>query len=493
MSFDWLSRLAPLILVAVSHAPLVGCGAEGGGGASTCTTSTDCPVGRICVEGRCRSSASPMDAAVDAADATSDAPGGCGPCGPGERCDSTEGRCRPDCLHPEAVACASGQVCDAVSGRCVAEGSPGILTGEETRCGDAGPRCRTGTMCDVSGTRCVPQPPCNSMRCTEDDSVCWGTLCQARRPDPWCTPAPLERMNQPDFLLQGTYPYEGIDDLEFDDTCHAYASTMTSGPDYLRQLAPDGTLSTWRGITDINMGQVAVLRPLGGEFGAGDEPGEVAATYIGPRYGVVRLVRDDADSPLPLVLSATMSQGDGPFGLWYVDMAPTGLLWGPDRNLYVGEIAGHGDLARVDLASGTHTTLATFEERIFTTENFDATSILVATEGGRIFRVDIRTGERAPWATLATDEDVASLVRDPFSGVVYATVRQEEGERWRIEHFSARGEALGALEGIDLHGPARIAYAPDGKLYVLYIGGVGDPHIGPGPPRIEAVTLPAGL
>src|SRR5437764_811174 len=81
----------------------------------------------------------------------------------------------------------------------------------------------------------------------------------------------------PDPGVDSGAPFEGAFDLDFDEICNAYAVTMISGPDYLRQLTPDGTFTEWNSTTNLNMGQVAVLRALAGEFKV---IGDIAATYI---------------------------------------------------------------------------------------------------------------------------------------------------------------------------------------------------------------------
>ena len=104
-------------------------------------------------------------------------------------------------------------------------------------------------------------------------------------------------------------------DLGFDDVCAAYFVTMISGPDYLRQLTAAGSLTVWQSTTNLNMGEVAVLRVPGLE--GTTDLGDVAATYIccatcgcvetgeDGRLGVVHLDRMSTTRPLPNVIAAT--------------------------------------------------------------------------------------------------------------------------------------------------------------------------------------------
>ena len=435
-----------------------------------CRTTSECDPGRSCVDGAC---VVMSDGGGGLPDAPMDAP--C-VCGAGESCAT--GTCAADCGDPRATPCGAGDVCDFATGRCVADGTPGALIGEGTRCGGGdAPLCLPGTECSVSGA-CQPAPPCVTQRCTEDMSTCWGTQCASTRRVAPCTPAPLTRMNQPDFLRGGE---NGLVDLEFDDACNAYGVTTISGTDYLRELSPEGTLVETPGVTNLNMGEVAVLRPYASEFET--SPGEVALTYtccltcgcVGTDpQGVARLDRAGTIR-LPMVLTAVASDATGPFGIQVLDGGPFGLTWGRDRTLYVGNVVLDGDLHRADLVAGTSGEIARLSGRIHATTTFDARSLLVATAGGTVHRVATDGSTQAVFAEVG--QDVTSLTRDPFLGVVYVSLRDGS-----IVRLGADGSAMGEL--VPLGGAVgRIAYAPDGALYYLRTGY-------PTLPVIERVELP---
>lgn len=410
-----------------------------------------------CVDGECSvvvvDSGSPDTAPTD---------GGCS-CMPGEACGP--GGCMADCGNPASTPCARADVCDFATGTCVAPDTPGILTGEGERCGDDGPTCLPGTECTLDGA-CAPAPPCYSVACDADGSTCWGRSCLTERPTGACSPATLERMNMDDFLRGGD---GGAFDLEFDDGCNAYIATMISGADYLRQLTPGGELTVWTGVTNLNMGEVAVLRRPGGEFGVGDELGEVALTYVccatcgcvsTDPQGVARLDRTGTES-LPMVVTANPSPGDGPWGVTEVDTGPYGLAYGRNNRLYVGNVTAQGDLVAANLDDGTTEEIHALPARIHATGVFDETSLLVAVAGGDLHRVHIDGEIRVPWASVG--EDVTSLVRDPFTGHVYVSVASA-----RILEYDARGTLVGELATPGEKG--RMAYAPDGFLYYLVVG-----------------------
>lgn len=450
------------LLLLTAFLLLVGCDAPPPSG---CEGDTDCANGQRCIDATCIAPEPERDAGpVDA---------GCG-CAPGELC--TAGRCALDCASPDAVPCAAGDVCDIGSGACVAEGTPNILVGDGERCGEEGPRCLPGTECTLDG-RCLPAPPCASMGCTDDGSTCWGRSCVTTRPAGVCAPPTLERMREDDFLL-------GAVDLEFDDVCNAYAVTTLSGPDYLRELTPEGILTVSTGVTNLNMGEVAVLRRPGGEFGDG-ALGEAALTYVccaacgcvtgddGDPQGVARLDREGAER-LPMVVIALPSAGDGPFGDPIYDTGPFGLTWGRDRSLYVGNVTAQGDLVRADLTAGTSDEIARFDARIHASANFGRESLLVALAGGAIHRVSIEGAASALWADVGAD--VTGLVRDPFTGRVYVAVFGG-----RILELDRDGTILGELDSAARSG--RLAYAPDGFLY----------HLAIAPAELTRYPLPTSL
>ena len=436
-----------LLLTACDPAPVDGC-----------ATDSDCAPGEACVDGVCEArpdAGAPVDAGpVDA---------GC-VCGAGEACRG--GACAADCGDPAALPCAAGEVCDFATGTCANEGAPGILTGEGVRCGDDGPLCLPGTECGLDG-RCVAAPPCLATRCAEDDSACWGRSCLRERPAGACAPAPLDRMNMDDFLRGGD---GGAFDLEFDDACNAYVVTMISGTDYLRQLTPDGTLTIWTGVTNLNMGEVAVRRIEGDEFGTGEGEGQVGLTYVccatcgcvsADPQGVARLDRVDPETSLPMVITAMPSPGEGPFQNSALDTGPYGLTWGRDNTLYVGNVTAQGDLVRADLDAGTTEELHRLPARIHASAVFDRHSLLVAVDEGTIYRVATDSERTEVWAEVG--EDVTSMVRDPFTGRVYVSVTSA-----RILEHAPDGTSLGEWEAPGERG--RLAYAPDGFLYYLISG-----------------------
>ncbi len=417
----------------------------------------------------------PADASVDTAIAdgaggdTADTAPSCSAAtcaGPGKSC--RDGACVDDCRPTSAAACAAGTACDYTDGACKAASTACFLPGAFEACGAH--RCGAGAVCDGKGSCVVATAGCSGIEC-DAEGRCWGTGCGCDRPAPHCTPAALDRLNGADFVgsLVNMSDSEGAFDLDFDEICNAYAVTMISGPDYLRQLAPDGTLTSWTSTTNLNMGQVAVLRAVVGEF---QSIGDIAATYIccatcgcvetgmDGRLGVVHLDRTSTARPLPNVLPAKASSGAGPFHDPSLDTGPYGLTWGGDKALYVGNVDANGDFVRIDLTATppSRTTLANFPARITAATPYDPTRLLVASVGGDLSLIVTADGTLSSFGKLPGD--ATSLKRDRFTGRIYAEVSTTPPQ---IVEISADGLHTSTFQSPPRLG--RIAIAPDGWLY----------------------------
>ena len=320
--------------------------------ATSSTTTTDLPTtgdpGTATQAGSDTSVTTPTtDASTSAAATTvaTDSTGGvlCADCDePNQVCQ--DGQCTTLCQGQDPSPCPVDQLCDVISGECKPVDDPCVLAGPATPCDSRS--CGPGSVCDDQGS-CVPVAPCVDVACT-GQGACWGTQCGCERPIA-CADPTLEALNGPfsDKII-------GID---FADDCTAWMVTLRDGVDYLRRLLPSGDLSEWPGVSNLDMGEVKVLRsltipqltvplPWTDEYvppAPVEGLGEVALTYtcIGgclgmDPQGVAHLVEDDPNNPLPIVIIAAVTTGNGPFGVPVADAGPQGLTWGVDRVLYVG-------------------------------------------------------------------------------------------------------------------------------------------------------------
>ena len=281
-------------------------------------------------------------------------------------------------------------------------------------------------------------------------------------------------------LLNGPFSVD-IGGIDFADDCNAWMVTLRSGADYLRRLTPAGDLTTWTGVANLNMGEVKVLRrltvpqvKLDLPIAAGEAPpapapieglGEVAITYTccptcgcqaNPPQGVARLVEEDPNNPLPIVIVAKATQGSGPFGNTAADAGPHGLTWGEDRVLYVGNSTNNGEYNTADLDKMTQDIVFTFEARVSASAPVSPVHLLVAVLGGKVYRLNTLTKQ----SDLVVDlmAHVTSLSHDSFTGHVYASLSTLEVVR--IEPFTGVVEPFQTMPG-----KGRVAVSPSGKLW----------------------------
>mgnify|MGYP002777816081 CR=1 FL=1 len=471
----------------VSVLCILGCGDDGRGGASGTSAASDATTGVATTPSTTDAPDVPTTSEAGSADATSAAPStggttsaatstgatdptgattdaaGCDACGePNQKC--VDGVCVALCQGQGPDFCPMGQVCDVISGECHDLGQACTLAGPPEACGDRS--CGPGSVCDGQG-QCVPVAPCAGVVCAGDD--CWGSGCACERPIECADPG-LD-------LLNGPFS-EKIMGIDFADDCTAWMVTLRDGTDYLRRLRPDGELTEWAGVSNLDMGEVKVLRRLTvpqlevvPPLAARPAPapveglGEVALTYtcIGGCFGdtpqgVARLVEADPNNPLPLVIPAQVTTGNGPFMAAVADAGPQGLTWGEDRVLYVGNSTANGEYNTADLEQGMLGVVTTFPARVTASAPISPVHLLVALEGGALYRFNVVTLATEP--ALELEAHVTSLSHDAFTGQVYAALSSLEVVV--IEPFAGTVEPFAAMPG-----KGRVAVSPSGKLYFV--------------------------
>jgi hypothetical protein len=393
----------------------------------------------------------------------------CGACG--VRCAAGQvcaaGACVSDCRRSGAVACGDGTVCDYTDGQCRPTGARCLLTGEFAPCGAQ--RCGPGSACNPRTMACVPTSSCAAVACEPGTDRCWGDRCPCERPPAGCTT--LAPTAVPSAFLSGAFGFD------IDDACNLYTATMLSGPDYVRRAAPNGQVTTWTSVANLNMGEVSAQRRS--NAGGGGEAANVAFTYIccascgcasTPPQGVGHV---QSNGSLPVVVPATVTSGTGPFGSGGLDTGPYGLSVSAVGEFFVGNVRANGDYFRYDVAGGSITAITSLPRRVTASTSFDLDTMLVAVEGGGLHLVD-----RAPGGTVRAlgtlGADVQSVRRDTFTGRFYASLRDG-----RVVSFASDGTGVTTeASGV---GASRIALSPDGWLYILRT--VGGP--------ITRIALPA--
>ena len=399
--------------------------------------------------------------------ATTDTTGSnlCADCSePNQAC--VDGECVTSCQGQDPDPCPEGQVCDILSGDCKPVDSACTLAGASVACNNNS--CGPGSVCDDQGT-CVPVAPCADVACTSE-GACWGVLCECERPVGCVDPSLAD--------LNGPFSTEIIG-IDFADDCTAWMVTLRSGTDFLRRLKPDGELTEWPGVSNLDMGEVKVLRSLTVPqltaplpLGDPNHPpapveglGEVAITYtcIGgcdgdDPQGVARLVEDDPQNPLPIVIIAAVTTGNGPFEAPVADAGPQGLTWGVDRVLYVGNTTANGEYNKADLEAGTQELVTSLPARVHASAPISPVHLLVALEGGALHRYNVVTQIATPVAELGAH--ATALSQDPFTNLVYASLSTLEVVA--IDPFSGIIEDFAMMPG-----KGRVAVSPSGKLYFI--------------------------
>ncbi|EDM80842.1 hypothetical protein PPSIR1_28068 [Plesiocystis pacifica SIR-1] len=381
----------------------------------------------------------------------------------------------PDC-QPDPEICEPGTVCDVITGDCVDPEDECVLAGGSTPCGAY--QCGPGTVCDDQGS-CIPVAPCGQVLC--EGSQCWGTGCPCERPIS-CSTASEEDLNGP-FSVE-------IFDLEFADDCTAWMVTLRSGTDFVRRLTPEGTVTEWPGVANLNMGEVKVLKALNPQSyappvaddvqapGSGQPPqthggenlGQVAITYtccptcgcfVDPPQGVARLLEGEPE-PLPIVLPAVATQGtNGPFGSTAADAGPMGLTWGEDLQLYVGNTMANGDFDTVDLLAQTQQTLDQFDNRVTAAAPLTAVHLLIALDTGELLRFNTDLHTSTPVIDL--EVGVTTLSHDSYTGKVYASLADLSVVE--VDPFTGEVEPFETMPAI-----GRVTVSPDGKLWWVPVG-----------------------
>ncbi len=362
--------------------------------------------------------------------------------GPGQLCQSD--KCITDCRQNGSTACGGGTVCDFVTGTCMAPGAC-VVAAKFESCGSglAIKQCGPGSQCSPSGA-CISDGTCTGAVSCDASGRCWASDCSCNRPTASCTPAALTSFN--------AAPFNGSAwDLKFDSLCNAYVVTLQSGQDFLRQLTPAGTVTSFPGLSNQNMQEVAPA-PLPVSATA---PGAVALSY-----GGIALSQVDRANPtvaMPNLVTAALSGGGGALSTDAgYDTGVMGLTYGFDGTLYAANITQQGDYHIIDLAGKKTQSIYTGTRRILTATAFDSTHIALGTLDGEVLLFDTAAKTMASYAKPGVA--IASLQRDRFTGTLYAAV----GGPPRILAIAPGGSATTFASPTAV---GRIALAPNGYLY----------------------------
>ena len=192
-------------------------------------------------------------------------------------------------------------------------------------------------------------------------------------------PAPVEVLNK--------YSHS-IWDIDFDEVGNTYYAEYISGKDNLHQVSPDGVKTTYKGVSNWNLG-----------FGASNPDASIIvgayAWTSAPAIGIV----DEANVLQPLYqLSYGVSCAPWTHNSGYKVCGPADPEWGYDGWFYAGNLTKNGDVSRFSPTEAP-ALVATLPEFVVTVATLP-TGELFAGAGKTVFQVDKATGETTALVTF---------------------------------------------------------------------------------------------
>lgn len=232
-----------------------------------------------------------------------------------------------------------------------------------------------------------------------------------------------------------------IFDLDFDGLGNAYYAEFISGVDRMHRVAPNGTKTSYTGISDFNLG-----------FGAASWDGTiVSGAYSGttPR-GVLLVDGNNVMQYLHAVAHLSCSS-------WTIDgyalCGPMDPEWGFDNWFYVGNLSSSGDVSRYNLTTKeVVVTLPAFVVSVATTSDLK----LWAAAGNKLYSIDRVNKTFAEVATFGST--IVSISASQLHQRIYV-----ERVGGIIESVTYGGTITPFLSGFSR--PAFITVGPDFALY----------------------------
>ncbi len=271
--------------------------------------------------------------------------------------------------------------------------------------------------------------------CNEIDDDCDGAtdefVCQV-------DPAPVAVLNQ---------HAHSIWDLDFDAVGNTYYAEYISGKDSLHRVAPDGTKTTYLGVSNWNLG-----------FGASNPDASIIiGAYAWSSVPAIALV-DDANILQPLfnvpkpVGCASWAHNSG-----YTICGPADPEWGHDGLFYAGNVSGVGNIDSFDASGeGSLSTVATVPDFVVTVATLP-TQELFAGGGKTAWQIDKAGGTVTELATF--DSWVISMSASLLHGKLY--VEENGGKIWEIDWLAGTK----TLKFSGLSEKAFLTVGPDFRLY----------------------------
>ena len=178
-----------------------------------------------------------------------------------------------------------------------------------------------------------------------------------------------------------TYDPSGVSDLQFDEDCNAWVTTLISGTDYVYMMDSGGGTTVYTGTSNHNIGSIA-LDPLGTGFVVS--------------YNNVGYLGLSSGSSIPVIATGGYAVGTN-FSSGYLRQSASSMAWDSDGCIWVPNFHTSGSVDCFD-TTGAYTTLATMPGYVESVA-LDSNENLYVSVGTTIHTVD-PTGATTPLVTL---------------------------------------------------------------------------------------------
>ncbi len=230
----------------------------------------------------------------------------------------------------------------------------------------------------------------------------------------------------------------GVSDLQFDEDCNAWVTTLISGTDYVYRIDSAGTQTIYTGASNHNIGSIA-LDPSGTGF---------AVSYNNVGYLGV-----SSSASIPVVATGGYASGTN-FSNGYLREAASSMAWDSSGRIWMPNFGASGVLKRFT-ASGTGTTVTTMSGYIESVA-LDINEDLYVSVGATVYRVSA-AGSTSTYFTLPNT--VLDMVFD-ITGELYVLTTANQ-----IIVVDAGGTGSSTFATVGSEG--KLAISPDGTLYHL--------------------------
>ena len=230
----------------------------------------------------------------------------------------------------------------------------------------------------------------------------------------------------------------GVSDLQFDQDCNAWVSTLISGTDYVYRIDSAGTRTIYTGASNHNIGSIA-LDPSGSG---------VAVSYNNVGYLGV-----SSGTSIPVVATGGFATGTN-FASGYLRQSASSMAWDSSGCIWMPNFASSGTIDCYS-SSGSGTTRATLSGYVESVA-LDINEDLYVSVGASVIAVS-GAGSTSTYITLS--DIILDMVFD-ITGELYVLTDANE-----IIVVDAGGTGTSVFSTVSSEG--KLAISPDGTLYQL--------------------------